>query len=148
MATLVEITEGAYGARKNLITPGIRLQMVKDFDGEAIICLSFLELFVKKSENTFGLEQLLNETHVSHGSEVLVLLNCQAEHDGCSLLEVLPEVRILAFCKQVLQNAWIRGSSISWCGSSLTKLVDCVKVVLDTCIKHLIVFAYGRFALH
>jgi hypothetical protein len=40
MATLVEITEGAYGARKNLITPGIRLQMVKDFDGEAITCLA------------------------------------------------------------------------------------------------------------
>ena len=40
MATLVEITEGAYGARKNLITPGMRLQMVKDFDGEAITCLA------------------------------------------------------------------------------------------------------------
>jgi DNA-binding NarL/FixJ family response regulator len=40
MATLVEITQGAYGARKNLITPGIRLQMVKDFDGEAITCLA------------------------------------------------------------------------------------------------------------
>jgi hypothetical protein len=36
MATLVEITEGAYGARKNMIFPGIRLQMIKDFDGEAI----------------------------------------------------------------------------------------------------------------
>jgi len=40
MATLVEITQGAYGARKNLITPGMRLQMVKDFDGEAITCLA------------------------------------------------------------------------------------------------------------
>jgi len=40
MATLVEITEGTYGARKNLITPGMRLQMVKDFDGEAITCLA------------------------------------------------------------------------------------------------------------
>jgi len=40
MATLVEITEGTYGARKNMIFPGIRLQMVKDFDGEAITCLA------------------------------------------------------------------------------------------------------------
>ena len=40
MATLVEIMEGSYGARKNLITPGMRLQMVKDFDGEAITCLA------------------------------------------------------------------------------------------------------------
>ena len=40
MATLVEIVEGSYGARKNLIYPGIRLQMVKDFDGEAITCLA------------------------------------------------------------------------------------------------------------
>jgi len=40
MATLVEITQGAYGARKNMITPGMRLQMVKDFDGEAITCLA------------------------------------------------------------------------------------------------------------
>ena len=40
MATLVEITEGAYGARKNMIYPGIRLQMVKDFDGECITCLA------------------------------------------------------------------------------------------------------------
>ena len=40
MATLVEITEGAYGARKNMIFPGIRLQMIKDFDGEAITCLA------------------------------------------------------------------------------------------------------------
>ncbi len=40
MATLVEIQEGSYGARKNFIYPGIRLQMVKDFDGEAITCLA------------------------------------------------------------------------------------------------------------
>ena len=40
MATLVEIIEGSYGARKNLITPGMRLQMIKDFDGEAITCLA------------------------------------------------------------------------------------------------------------
>jgi DNA-binding NarL/FixJ family response regulator len=40
MATLVEIVEGSYGARKNMIYPGIRLQMVKDFDGEAITCLA------------------------------------------------------------------------------------------------------------
>jgi hypothetical protein len=40
MATLVEILEGSYGARKNMIYPGIRLQMVKDFDGEAITCLA------------------------------------------------------------------------------------------------------------
>lgn len=40
MATLVEIVEGSYGARKNLIYPGMRLQMVKDFDGEAITCLA------------------------------------------------------------------------------------------------------------
>ena len=40
MATLIEITEGTYGARKNMIFPGIRLQMVKDFDGEAITCLA------------------------------------------------------------------------------------------------------------
>ena len=40
MATLVEIMEGSYGARKNLITPGMRLQMIKDFDGEAITCLA------------------------------------------------------------------------------------------------------------
>jgi DNA-binding NarL/FixJ family response regulator len=40
MATLVEILEGAYGARKNMIYPGIRLQMIKDFDGEAITCLA------------------------------------------------------------------------------------------------------------
>ncbi len=40
MATLIEITEGAYGARKNMIYPGIRLQMVKDFDGECITCLA------------------------------------------------------------------------------------------------------------
>jgi hypothetical protein len=40
MATLVEIVEGSYGARKNLITPGMRLQMIKDFDGEAITCLA------------------------------------------------------------------------------------------------------------
>jgi len=40
MATLVEITEGAYGARKNMIFPGIRLQMIKDFDGECITCLA------------------------------------------------------------------------------------------------------------
>jgi DNA-binding NarL/FixJ family response regulator len=40
MATLVEITQGAYGARKNMITPGMRLQMIKDFDGEAITCLA------------------------------------------------------------------------------------------------------------
>jgi DNA-binding NarL/FixJ family response regulator len=32
--------EGSYGARKNLITPGMRLQMIKDFDGEAITCLA------------------------------------------------------------------------------------------------------------
>jgi DNA-binding NarL/FixJ family response regulator len=44
MATLVEITEGAYGARKNIIFPGIRLQMIKDFDGEAITCLAGDEL--------------------------------------------------------------------------------------------------------
>ena len=40
MATLVEIVEGSYGARKNMIYPGMRLQMVKDFDGEAITCLA------------------------------------------------------------------------------------------------------------
>ena len=40
MATLVEIVEGSYGARKNLIYPGMRLQMIKDFDGEAITCLA------------------------------------------------------------------------------------------------------------
>ena len=40
MATLVEILEGSYGARKNMIHPGMRLQMVKDFDGEAITCLA------------------------------------------------------------------------------------------------------------
>jgi len=40
MATLVEIVEGSYGARKNFIYPGMRLQMVKDFDGEAITCLA------------------------------------------------------------------------------------------------------------
>jgi DNA-binding NarL/FixJ family response regulator len=40
MATLVEIIEGSYGARKNLIHPGMRLQMIKDFDGEAITCLA------------------------------------------------------------------------------------------------------------
>ena len=40
MATLVEILDGSYGARKNLITPGMRLQMIKDFDGEAITCLA------------------------------------------------------------------------------------------------------------
>jgi len=40
MATLVEIVEGSYGARKNFIYPGMRLQMVKDFDGECITCLA------------------------------------------------------------------------------------------------------------
>ena len=40
MATLVEIVEGSYGARKNFIYPGMRLQMVKDYDGEAITCLA------------------------------------------------------------------------------------------------------------
>ena len=40
MATLVEILDGSYGARQNLVYPGIRLQMVKDFDGEAITCLA------------------------------------------------------------------------------------------------------------
>jgi len=40
MATLVEIVEGSYGARKNFIYPGMRLQMVKDFDGEATPCLA------------------------------------------------------------------------------------------------------------
>jgi hypothetical protein len=40
MATLVEILEGTYGARKNMIYPGIKLEMVKDFDGEAITCLA------------------------------------------------------------------------------------------------------------
>ena len=40
MATLVEILEGSYGARKNMIHPGMRLQMIKDFDGEAITCLA------------------------------------------------------------------------------------------------------------
>jgi len=44
MATLVEIVEGSYGARKNMIYPGIRLQMVKDFDGEAITCLAGEEI--------------------------------------------------------------------------------------------------------
>ena len=40
MATLVEILEGSYGARKNMIYPGIKLEMIKDFDGEAITCLA------------------------------------------------------------------------------------------------------------
>ena len=44
MATLVEILEGSYGARKNFIYPGMRLQMVKDFDGEAITCLAGEEI--------------------------------------------------------------------------------------------------------
>ena len=44
MATLIEIQEGSYGARKNMIYPGIRLQMVKDFDGEAITCLAGEEI--------------------------------------------------------------------------------------------------------
>ena len=44
MATLVEIVEGSYGARKNFIYPGMRLQMVKDFDGEAITCLAGEEI--------------------------------------------------------------------------------------------------------
>jgi DNA-binding NarL/FixJ family response regulator len=44
MATLVEIVEGSYGARKNMIYPGMRLQMVKDFDGEAITCLAGEEI--------------------------------------------------------------------------------------------------------
>jgi hypothetical protein len=44
MATLVEILEGSYGARKNMIYPGIRLQMVKDYDGEAITCLAGEEI--------------------------------------------------------------------------------------------------------
>ena len=44
MATLVEIVEGSYGARKNQIYSGIRLQMIKDFDGECITCLAGDEL--------------------------------------------------------------------------------------------------------
>ena len=44
MATIVEILEGSYGARKNMIYPGIRLEMVKDFDGEAITCLAGEEI--------------------------------------------------------------------------------------------------------
>jgi len=44
MATLVEILDGSYGARKNLVYPGMRLQMVKDFDGEAITCLAGEEI--------------------------------------------------------------------------------------------------------
>ena len=44
MATLIEIVEGSYGARKNQIYPGIRLQMIKDFDGECITCLAGDEL--------------------------------------------------------------------------------------------------------
>jgi len=44
MATLIEIVEGSYGARKNQIYSGIRLQMIKDFDGECITCLAGDEL--------------------------------------------------------------------------------------------------------
>ena len=44
MATIVEILEGSYGARKNMIYPGMRLEMVKDFDGEAITCLAGEEI--------------------------------------------------------------------------------------------------------
>ena len=51
MATLVEIVEGSYGARKNFIYPGMRLQMIKDFDGEAITCLAGEE--VENGRNPF-----------------------------------------------------------------------------------------------
>ncbi len=44
IATIVENVEGYYGARKNFIYPGMRLQMVKDFDGEAITCLAGEEI--------------------------------------------------------------------------------------------------------
>jgi len=44
MATIVEILEGSYGARKNMVYPGMRLEMVKDFDGEAITCLAGEEI--------------------------------------------------------------------------------------------------------
>jgi DNA-binding NarL/FixJ family response regulator len=44
MATLVEIIEGTYGTKKNWIYPGMRLQMIKDFDGEVITCLAGEEI--------------------------------------------------------------------------------------------------------
>jgi hypothetical protein len=55
--------------------------------------------------------------------QLLITFDCDAEHDGCSLLKVLPEVRIFALRKQLLKDIHI-GGGVEWFWHGLGKFVN------------------------
>ena len=110
----------------------------------------FLDLVVQESQDALSLKQLLNEAHIAGDLKILILLYTEAEHDRGSLLEVLPEFRIFALGKQILQDVGIGGGSVLWSGGCLAEAIGDGQRGLETLgqLVHLGAGIGGCFLLH
>ena len=100
-------------------------------------------------QDALCLEELLNEAHVAGDLKVLVTLNCEAEHDRGSLLEVLPELAILALGEQVAKDVLVGCCGILGRRGGLTEAVSDGEGHVDASLELFdLSTGWGLFLLH
>ena len=110
---------------------------------------TLLNLLVEKSKNALRLEELFDEAHVAANLQVLVLLDGEAEHDWGCLLEVLPELGILALGEQVSQDVGVGGGGVLGSRGGLSEAVDDLEGHSDALLEFVHLGAGGScFLLH
>ena len=112
------------------------------------ISAAFFQLLAQQGQQRLRFEELLNETHVSHLAQLLVVIHCEAKENWSCFLEVLPELAVLGSAQYILKEIGIRRAHQPRSWSALSQAHAMIEGLLETLLQTL-VSSFGRgLALH